>query len=152
MEFAKASCKDSLTYVFDLDGVIYRGNEPQPQAAETIRALRAGRQIVRFYTNNSALTREAYADKLTGIGIPASIDDIMTSSYATALYFVENNEIGRNVYEIGHDGIRHELEAVGMKVITDEDEPDAQIDYVVVGIDSEFSYRKLARAQSAIMA
>lgn len=152
MEFANASCQDRLTYVFDLDGVVYRGDEPQPQAAETILTLRSHRHVVRFYTNNSALSREAYATKLGRFGIPTSVDDIMTSSYAAALYFVENHATGRTVYQIGQDGVTHELEAVGMKVITDGHEPDARIDYVVVGIDNEFSYRKLARAQSAILA
>ena len=32
------------------------------------------------------------------------------------------------------------------------DEPDAKIDYVVVGLDRDFHYRKLARAQRAILA
>jgi len=152
MEFAKASCQDRLTYVFDLDGVVYRGDEPQPQAADTIANLRSHRQIVRFYTNNSSLSREAYSAKLGRLGIPTPIDDIMTSSYATALYFVENHATGRTVYQIGQEGVTHELEAVGMKVIRNGDDPDAPIDFVVVGIDWDFTYRKLARAQNAILA
>ena len=152
MECAKASCQDRLTYVFDLDGVVYRGDEPQPHATQTILALRDQGHIVRFYTNNSARSREWYCARLGRLGIPTPIDEIMTSSYATALYFVENHETGRTVYQIGQEGVTHELEAVGMKVIRNGDEPDARIDYVVVGMDNEFSYRKLARAQSAILA
>ncbi len=41
----------------------------------------------------------------------------MTSSYAAALYFVENHATGKTVYQIGQEGVTHELEAVGMKVI-----------------------------------
>lgn len=152
MEFAKAPFQEPLTYVFDLDGVIYRGAEPQPHAAETVLALRSQGHIVRFYTNNSSLSREAYSARLGTFGIPATIDEIMTSSYAAALYFVENNATGKTVYQIGQAGVTHELEAVGMKVIKNMDQPNAKIDYVVVGIDKEFTYRKLARAQSAIVA
>lgn len=151
MNFSKAPCQNRLTYVFDLDGVIYRGDESQPQAKETVLALRDRGHIVRFYTNNSALTREAYSCKLAKHGIPTPIDEIMTSSYATAIYFTENNAIGRTVYKIGEDGVTKELEAVGMKVVSNGDDPHAKFDYVVVGIDREFSYRKLARAQSAIL-
>jgi len=146
------SRQDRLTYVFDLDGVVYRGDESQPHAAETISTLRRRGHIVHFLTNNSSLTRRAYADKLVRLGIPASMDEIMTSSYAAALYFVENNAVGRTVYLIGQDGLVQELEAVGMRIVKDGDEPDAAIDYVVVGIDRHFTYDKLARAQSAILA
>ena len=152
MGIAKVSCRDRLTYVFDLDGVVYRGDEPQPHATQTILALRDQGHIVRFYTNNSARSREWYCARLGRLGIPTPIDEIMTSSYATALYFVENHETGRTVYQIGQEGVTHELEAVGMKVIRNGDEPDARIDYVVVGMDKDFNYRKLARAQSAILA
>lgn len=152
MNLAKVPCQDRLTYVFDLDGVIYRGDEPQPHARQTVLDLRSRGHIVRFFTNNSALSREAYSDKLGKLGIPTPIDEIMTSSYATGVYFRENHAVGKTVYQIGEDGVTHELEAVGMRVVKNGDEPDAGIDYVVVGIDREFSYTKLARAQSAILA
>lgn len=150
MRSTKAPPENRLTYVFDLDGVIYRGDEPQPHARETILALRVIGHTVWFYTNNSSQSRQSYADKLSRMGIPTSIDEIMTSSYATALYLVETGAAGGTVFQIGEWGITEELEAVGMKIITNGDQPDARIDFVVVGIDREFSYRKLARAQKAI--
>lgn len=151
MKFANEPCHDRLTYVFDLDGVIYRGEETQPQARETILTLRDQDHNVRFFTNNSGLTRESYSEKLARHGIPTPVEHIMTSAYATALYFTENNAIGKTVYKIGEDGVTRELEAIGMKLISGGDEPDAGIDYVVVGIDRQFSYDKLARAQAAIL-
>lgn len=147
-----ALAKDRLTYVFDLDGVIYRGKEPQPHAKDVVLALRSQGHAVRFYTNNAAKSRDTYLSKLESLGIPTPIDHIMTSSYATALYFVEQNAVGKTVYRVGEQGMAKELEGVGMKVIYDLDEPDAKIDYVVVGLDRDFHYRKLARAQSAILA
>jgi len=152
MQFATEPCQDRLTYVFDLDGVIYRGDESQPQAKETVLTLRSQGHIVRFYTNNSSMTRKAYSHKLGKLGIPTPIDEIMTSAYATALYFVENDAIGKTVYKIGGVGVTEELQAVGMNLISSDEEPGAKIDYVVVGIDTDFSYRKLARAQAAILA
>ena len=141
-----------LTYVFDLDGVIYRGRESQPHAKEVVLALRSQGHAVRFYTNNAAKSRDTYLSKLESMGIPTPIDHIMTSSYAAALYFIEQNAIGKTVYRVGEQGMAKELEAVGMKVIYDLDEPDAHIDYVVAGLDRDFHYRKLARAQRAILA
>ena len=151
MGLTKSSAKNRLAYVFDLDGVVYRGTELQPHSREIISALKKQGHHVRFYTNNSALSRTSYALKLAAMDIPTPIEEIMTSSYATALYFIERNALGKTVYKIGEAGITEELEAVGMKVITEMDEPDAHIDFVVVGVDSNFHYQKLARAQRAIL-
>lgn len=151
MVIKKAPAIERLTYVFDLDGVVYRGDEPQPHAQEVIPALRSRGHNVRFYTNNSAQSRQSYANKLSLMGIPTSPDDIMTSSYAAALYFIEHNAAGKTVYRIGEQGITEELEAVGMGVISNGDNPGSRIDYVVVGIDRDFHYDKLARAQQAIL-
>lgn len=142
--------QNRLTYVFDLDGVIYRGNELQPHARQLILALRDQAHTVRFFTNNAALSRTSYVEKLSSLGIPVAAEEIMTSSYATALYFVENHAAGKTVYRIGEDGMREELEAVGMRVLYDQQDPTSPIDYVVVGLDRHFQYRKLARAQRAI--
>ncbi|MEN6355841.1 MAG: HAD-IIA family hydrolase [Armatimonadota bacterium] len=142
---------ERLTYVFDLDGVIYRGMEPQPHANEVLAELKRRGHIVRFFTNNATKTRLSYVCKLEKMGVPATIDEIMTSSYATALYFVEKKAVGKTVYRIGEKGMAEEFEAVGMHVIYDQDEPDAPIDFVTVGLDREFNYRKLVRAQHAIL-
>ncbi|MCE5323415.1 phosphoglycolate/pyridoxal phosphate family phosphatase [bacterium] len=141
---------DRLTYVFDLDGVIYRGKELQPHAIELLSVLRDRGHAVRFYTNNAARSRKSYVNRLASMGIPTPIEEIMTSSYATALYFVEMNAVGKTVYRIGEKGMAEEFEAVGMKVIYDQEEPHAKIDFVTVGIDRDFNYHKLARAQRAI--
>lgn len=134
------------TYIFDLDGVIYRGNEPQPDAIETVARLRSSGDSVFFLTNNSTQTRQQYADKLTGMGIPTIPDDIMTSACAAALYLAETGGRGKRAYVVGEEGIREELKAVGIQVV--EQEP---ADYVVVGIDRLFTYQKLLNAQQAIL-
>lgn len=151
MRLNESPVPEWLTYVFDLDGVIYRGNEPQPHAARVIGTLRDRGHKVRFFTNNSALTRESYAQKLQSMGIPAAADEIMTSAYATALYLREQNAAGCTVYQIGEEGITRELEAAGLRVITNCAEEGSEVDYVVVGIDRGFNYCKLARAQRAIL-
>lgn len=151
MVIKKAPSQERQTYVFDLDGVVYRGDEPQPHAQEVILALRSRGHNVRFYTNNSAQSRQSYSMKLASMGIPTPPDDIMTSSYAAALYFVEHCAEGKTVYRIGEQGITEELEAVGMNVIGNGDCPEYHIDYVVVGIDHDFHYSKLARAQQAVL-
>jgi 4-nitrophenyl phosphatase len=138
------------TYVFDLDGVIYRGDEPQPHASETVRELKRRGRRVFFLTNNSSQSREDYQVKLAGMGISARRDDIMTSAHATALYLLENAEPGERVYVVGEAGLARELDAAGIDVVRDG--YSGEVEYVVVGLDRRFNYDKLVRAQQAILA
>ncbi len=134
--------------IFDLDGVIYRGDEPMPFAVETVQRLRDAGVMVRFLTNNSALTRQAYVRRLAGMGILSCEEDFMTSAYATALYLQSQGAEGRRVFIVGEEGIHEELRRIGMVVVTDPEEEGA--DYVVAGIDRDFTYDKLRRAHYAI--
>lgn len=135
-------------FIFDLDGVIYRGEEPMPYAVETVQRLREEGKMVRFLTNNSALTREAYVRRLTGMGIPCQEEELMTSAYATAIYLQSQGAEHKRVFIVGEEGIHEELRRIGMRVVTDPEEEGAE--YVVAGIDRDFTYDKLRRAHFAI--
>jgi phosphoglycolate/pyridoxal phosphate phosphatase family enzyme len=144
----------ATTYVFDLDGVMYLGDTAISYAAEAVtRLLAEGRQVF-FLTNNSGRTRTDYHDKLAhvnGLDIPES--QIFTSAYATALYLKAQGAAGKSVFIIGEPGLAVELaEAGGLRPVTVADSvPPETIDYVVVGIDRQFTYDKLRFAHAAIM-
>ena len=140
---------DIRTFVLDLDGVVYRGKQPLPGAVETIQTLRRLGHQVYFFTNNSTKTRTDYQQKLEGMGIPVDLEHIMTSSYATALYLQEQGAQRKSVLVVGRDGIKEELRAVGMVIA--EDGLHEKVDYVVVGMDRDFCYDTLTKAQHAIM-
>lgn len=138
-----------MLYVFDMDGVLYRMDEPLPGAAEAIRRLRARGDAVFYLTNNSSKTRADYVEKLAGFGIPATPDEIMTSGHATAQLMAEWGAVGKSVYVIGEQGLREELAAVGLQLVDYSEE--TPIDYVVVGWDRQFTYHKLTEAHRAIL-
>ncbi|MCX8052465.1 MAG: HAD-IIA family hydrolase [Armatimonadetes bacterium] len=138
-------------WILDLDGVVYRGKERQPYARELILHLRSLGRAVRFLTNKAAHSRDEYSRLLTSMGIPTTPEDVMTSGYATALYLASEGATGKTVYRIGESGLDRELESIGVRVLKDEDSPEDNIDYVVVGMDRQFNYEKLARAQKAIL-
>jgi len=138
-----------MIYVFDLDGVLYRMDEPVPGAPEAIQRLRARGDSVFYLTNNSSRTRAEYVEKLAGFGIPATPDEVMTSGYATAQLLVEWSALGKNLYVIGEQGLREELNAVGLRLVEYSEE--TPIDYVVVGWDRQFTYHKLTEAHLAIL-
>jgi phosphoglycolate/pyridoxal phosphate phosphatase family enzyme len=138
-----------MLFVFDLDGVIYRGNQPAPCAAQTVAEIRKSGHLVFFLTNNSAKTRIQYAQKLAEMQIKASPEEIMTSAYATALYLKENGFDGATAFVIGEEGLFAELSPIGVAFA--EPSEDCRADVVVVGIDRSINYLKLKSAQQAIL-
>jgi len=141
-------------YVFDLDGVLYLGDTAIPHAADAVRRLEAQNKPVYFLTNNSGRTRADYREKLAhvnGLDVPES--QIFTSAYATALYLKTQGAAGRTAFVIGEAGLAAELENVGgLKAVRVPDSvPPTDIDYVVMGIDRQFTYDKLRFAHAAIM-
>lgn len=131
--------RNRYAFLIDLDGTMYAGGTPIRHAAEFVARLRARDFPYLYVTNNSSRTPEAVAEHLSRLGIPAEPREVATSAQATARYVSESGK-GRRVYVIGEEGLRQALLAAGMELV--EEQPD----FVVQGIDREFSYRKLELA------
>lgn len=127
--------------LFDLDGVLFRGEETIPGGPAALAELRAHGHPVAFVTNNSARTPSQVADKLAGHGYEAHADEVVTSALATAEMLLERGV--PDAYVIGEEGIRTALRRLGITVL--EGEPDAAA-CVVVGWDREVTYAKLRTA------
>jgi HAD superfamily hydrolase (TIGR01450 family) len=69
-------------FLVDLDGVIWRGEEPIAGAAEAISALRATDKRIVFVTNNASRSPRDYAAKLMRMRIPTEPADIVSSAHA----------------------------------------------------------------------
>lgn len=132
--------------LIDLDGVLYRGNTAIAHAQSFIAWLRTRGVAFRLVTNNATLTPAQYVDKLTGMGIAVQPEEIFTSSLATALYLERQTDSARTAYVIGEDGLRSALDGIGMRVTDDRPA------WVIVGLDRELTYEKLATAALAIAA
>ena len=127
-------------FLFDLDGVLYRGAEPVEGAARTLASLRSLGKGLAFITNNSSRTPEAIAEHLTGLGIEARPDEVETSALATA-ELLSGRGVA-SVYVVGDDGLRSALAATGLTLTDGTRAAEA----VVVGWDRRFDYAKLAAA------
>lgn len=126
-------------FIFDLDGVLYRGNEPIPNADKSVSALRQRNKQIRFLTNNSSKTREEYAQKLNGLGFEAQENEIYSSAYGAAK-FLQNLKV-QTVHVLGEDGLRHEITDAGMSF---QEPPE----WVVAGICWKLTYAMLDEAQT----
>jgi 4-nitrophenyl phosphatase len=147
--------------IFDLDGVVYRGDQPIPGAPALARALRTAGVIVRFATNNSMATREQYAARLGWMGIEAAAGEIVTSTSATIDHLHAHLPEVRSVLAVGAPGMMVELRGAGFRVtpVSDGAPADydggplpARHDAVVAGLDQAIDYRRVAIAATAIRA
>ncbi len=138
-----------MLFIFDLDGVIWRGDTAVPKAAECVAALRDAGHTIRFLTNNAAPMRGDFVPKLARAGVTAGVEEIVTSATVLAHYFVEQGLGGKSVYIVGERGIREALAEIAGCTFVEHGEPIA--DAVAVGIDRHFTYEKLKYAQHHIL-
>ena len=130
---------DGIEAVFlDLDGTLYLGNTLIEGALDFLGRLES-RGIRRFFlSNNSSKSVGQYLDKLGGLGIDASEEEILLSTH-DLLSWLSKEGISRT-YLVGTQGMREMLEEGGVE--PDSSEPE----YVVLGYDTEVSYEKLSTA------
>lgn len=151
---------DSVESVlFDCDGVIWRGDQAIPGAAQVINLLKENGKKVFFLTNNSTKTRKMYADKMSTLGFNVKEDEVFGTAYCSAMYLKTVCQLEGKVYLIGSNAMKQELEAMGIQHTGVGPDPiygkpndwakvplDPEVKVVVVGFDEHFSYMKLNRA------
>ncbi|NJE54578.1 HAD-IIA family hydrolase [Thermococcus sp. 21S9] len=138
--------------IFDMDGVIYRGNRPIDGSREVIEYLKEKGIPFVFLTNNSTKTPEAYQQKLLSMGIDVPAERIVTSGLATRLYMERHVKPGK-VFVIGGKGLHEEMKRLGWGTVSLEECREGkwkEIAHVVVGLDPELTYEKLKYGTLAI--
>ena len=130
-------------FLLDLDGVVYVGGEPLPHAMKSLERLRETGKALRFLTNDPRPTRDEAARRLSGMGVQARTDEVVTSGWATAGYLVEAGL--HSAYVVGGPGLASEIRDAGVEVVNT-----GQAEAVVVGADERTSYRHVERAARLI--
>lgn len=145
-----ARLRAAKAWIFDMDGVLYRGAEPLPGVGDLFAALELRERPFMLATNNSMSTAEEYVKKLESMNITVPADSILTSAAATRDYLVSGfgNDLG--ILVVGMPALKQQLySGTGFHdVAFPETIPDA----VVVGLDKTFTYDKLLTANAAIRA
>ena len=80
--------------LLDLDGVVYVGDSPVAGAADVVAWLAREDVPFRFLTNTTSRPRVSIAEKLSGMDIPASAEDILTPAVA-ARSWLQDHSPGR---------------------------------------------------------
>src|SRR5215210_9221833 len=106
-----------LLLLVDLDGVVYRGDDPVPGVAAVLMDRANKGDDVVYVTNNSMHYRADYVTRLTELGAPVAADRIVSAPRATALYLRERHPDVRRVLAVGAGGLDRELRDVGLEVV-----------------------------------
>jgi phosphoglycolate/pyridoxal phosphate phosphatase family enzyme len=134
-------------YIFDLDGTVYLGDALLPYAGETIDHLRRQGKRTLFLSNNPTRSRQAYAAKLTRLGLPTPVADVINSSYVM-VNFLQRRLPAARLFVVGEESLCAELEAAGFSLT----EQATEVEAVIASFDRTFDYRKLQIAFDAIRA
>jgi len=162
-----ATLIDSVdVFIFDCDGVIWKGDSLIEGVPAILDKLRAAGKKIFFVTNNSTKSRKGYKSKFDSLGLDVNPEEIFSSSFAAAAYMeqIKFKETGKKVYIVGERGISEELDLIGVPWIGGEGDKDKTIELksgfalphdkdvgaVICGFDRFINYYKIQYAQLCV--
>ena len=133
--------------ILDLDGVLYLGDVAVAGAPDAVRRLRDEKVLVAYATNNASRLGKDVAALLTGLGMPAEEDEVVTSARAAAQVVAERLGGDGSVLVVGAPALREEVRAVGLRPVgAASDGPQV----VLQGYGPSVGWADLAEASVAI--
>jgi 4-nitrophenyl phosphatase len=140
--------------IVDMDGVLWRGDTPQPGIIDFFLELKSRNLDYVLATNNATRDSSEYVAKLARFGVDVPSKKIIGSAEATALYLRENFSATEFVFAIGEPGLHRALRSQGFVVRSVKDLMDAanQVDHVVIGLSRQCCYVELSCAVQQILA
>jgi HAD superfamily hydrolase (TIGR01450 family) len=130
-----------MVVIVDCDGVLWRGDEAIEGSPEAVDRLRKAGHRLLFVTNNSNPTVGDLLEKMDGLGVKASPDELVTSAQAAATLV----EPGSTALVCGGPGVVEALEERDVQTVREGD-----ADAVVVGFHKDFDFAKLTAAFRAV--
>lgn len=129
-------------FLLDLDGTVYLEDEIIPGVKEFTDYLSCHDKKYVFITNNSSLSTAMYIRKIEKFGIKVTAENILTSGFATGTHILASDPHAK-AYVVGTASLKEELMLLGVTVC---ETYNPEIDYLIVGFDTELSYDKLRTA------
>jgi 4-nitrophenyl phosphatase len=143
--------RTARAFIFDMDGVLYRGSQPLPGVADLFNILTLRGVHFLLATNNSMATQDAYVTRMAAMGVEVVTDQIQTSATVTRDVLKDELPAGARILAVGMPALEATL-LTGTEFTIATGEPGETVDAVVVGLDLNFTYDKLRRASDAIVA
>jgi glycerol-1-phosphatase len=136
--------QDHDCLLLDLDGTVFRGQQPTEGSVKTLAAV--GVRTL-FVTNNASRAPGDVAKNLVAMGFTADADDVVTSAQSAARLLATQIGSGSAVLVIGTEALADEVRNVGLRPVRKfADDPVA----VVQGHSPETGWSDLAEGALAI--
>ncbi|GAA0602080.1 HAD-IIA family hydrolase [Kribbella sandramycini] len=133
--------------LLDLDGVVYVGPDPVPDAPENLRKAAKEGMRIGYITNNASRPARVVAEHLASFGLDVIADDVVTSAQAAAKLIASEYPKGSPVLVIGGEGLYAALEEYELTPVRSSDaDPVA----VVQGFHPDVNWVMLADGAHAI--
>lgn len=100
--------------LLDLDGTVFRGQQPTEGSVETLTSLHTR---VLFVTNNASRGPDEVAKNLVAMGFSAHADDVVTSAQSAAHLLASQIDSGSTVLIIGTDALADEVRKAGLRPV-----------------------------------
>jgi glycerol-1-phosphatase len=130
--------------LLDLDGCVWVGDAATPRAVEAVDALRAAGKGIAFVTNDGRYSAEDFVRKLWGLGLRASLEEVVTVG-AAVQFVLASTPAWKRAFVIGSEAIHHHVRAAGLRETMDG------ADVVVIAGHERFDYEELRLAVQAIL-
>jgi HAD superfamily hydrolase (TIGR01450 family) len=134
--------------ILDLDGCVWVGPDAVPGSAEAIVTLREAGKRVAFVTNDPRYAGEEFVQKLWGIGVQASLADVVTVGAAVQHLLAETRR-GGTAFVIGTESLRRHVGEAGVRIVNGTDLA-TRAELVIVGGTDEVVYEDLRDAVLAL--
>lgn len=139
--------EDHDALLLDLDGVVYVGPHAVDHAPQALAAAVAAGVKLAYITNNASRPPSTVAEHLTALGVPAVVEDVVTSAQAAAKHLAATLPAGSPVLLVGGAGLREALVGAGLRPVDSlADSPVA----VVQGFSPDLGWAQLAEATHAV--
>ncbi len=142
--------RTARAFIFDMDGVLYRGTQALPGVSDLFNFLTLRGVHFLLATNNSMATQDAYVNRMAAMGVEVSVDQIQTSSTVTRDVLKDELPSGARILPVGMPALEATL-LTGTDFTIATGEAGETVDAVVVGLDLDFTYEKLRRASDAVV-
>ena len=133
------------SFIFDLDGTIYRGESIIPGADKTINHIKYLDKKVLFISNKTTGTVKDYYIFLKNFGLNVEEDEIINSTIVVKNYLLDNHP-AKKFFAIGEQVFVDELVSAGLQY---SEEP-MKIDVLLITLDRTLNYEKLEIAAKAL--
>ncbi|WP_405060896.1 HAD-IIA family hydrolase [Kribbella sp. NBC_01505] len=133
--------------LLDLDGVVYVGPDPVPEAPDHLRKAAKEGMRIGYITNNASRPARVVAEHLASFGLDVIADDVVTSAQAAAKLIASEYPKGSPVLVIGGEGLYAALEEYGLTPVRSSD---ARPVAVVQGFHPDVNWVMLADGAHAI--